>query len=312
MDTEIGECGFSAHELQTGYSLLQEPDATLAPFMVPRGLPQTDLVAKLFSNFREMAGIFNRHKEKLLTQQVEGANRNRHLRQLSKGEIVFRKLPPKARQQKHWLGVPSQGPYEVVRQTTFNSAQLRDPATGEMVDGAADIPLEQILVGPRRSMLQFEESGHDRSLGQMIEGKVTGLPEGVVATGYKPSKTKGWRGLVKGHVIVYRTDGSRELSVAMVDWNNRNEDSVVAVSHRTIWVGTTLVHKKEYRRTDTEGVEVVLEPTGEEVKLTIQYVNIVRKVELQQTGRMFQGDSTALAKGGWKFRVDQLESGKSC
>ena len=31
MDTEIGECGFSAHELQTGYSLLQEPDATPAP-----------------------------------------------------------------------------------------------------------------------------------------------------------------------------------------------------------------------------------------------------------------------------------------
>ena len=28
MDTEIGETGFSAHELQTGYSLLQEPDAT--------------------------------------------------------------------------------------------------------------------------------------------------------------------------------------------------------------------------------------------------------------------------------------------
>ena len=35
MDTEIAECGFSAHELQTGYSLLLEPDVTLAPFMVP-------------------------------------------------------------------------------------------------------------------------------------------------------------------------------------------------------------------------------------------------------------------------------------
>ena len=98
MDTEIGECGFSAHELQTGYSLLQEPDATLAPFMVPRGLPQTDIVAKLFCNFREMSGIFNRHKEKLLAAQVEGANKNRHLRQLREGETVFRKLPPKARQ----------------------------------------------------------------------------------------------------------------------------------------------------------------------------------------------------------------------
>ena len=51
MDTEIGECGFSAHELQTGYSLLQEPDVTLAPFLVPRGLPQTDVVAKLFNGW---------------------------------------------------------------------------------------------------------------------------------------------------------------------------------------------------------------------------------------------------------------------
>eukprot|EP00973_Karenia_brevis_P069740 9696472-Karenia_brevis.AAC.1 len=63
MDTEIGECGFSAHELQTGYSLLQEPDVTLAPFMVPRGVAETDIVARLFSNFRELAGIFNRAKE---------------------------------------------------------------------------------------------------------------------------------------------------------------------------------------------------------------------------------------------------------
>ena len=66
MDTEIGECGFSAHELQTGYSLLQEPDATLAPFMVPRGTAQTDIAARLFSNFAACAGIMNRHKEQLL------------------------------------------------------------------------------------------------------------------------------------------------------------------------------------------------------------------------------------------------------
>ncbi len=65
MDTEIGECGFSAHELQTGYSLVQEPDVTLAPFMVPNGLPQTDICARLFCNFRTMAGILHRHKEQI-------------------------------------------------------------------------------------------------------------------------------------------------------------------------------------------------------------------------------------------------------
>ena len=51
LDTEIGEGGFSAHELQTGYALLQEPDVTLAPFLVPRGMVETDIVARLFSNF---------------------------------------------------------------------------------------------------------------------------------------------------------------------------------------------------------------------------------------------------------------------
>ena len=66
MDTQIGESGFSPHELQTGYSLLQEPDATLAPFMVPKGTPQTDIAARLFSNFRALSGIMNRHKDQLL------------------------------------------------------------------------------------------------------------------------------------------------------------------------------------------------------------------------------------------------------
>ena len=51
MDTKIKESGFSAHELQTGYSLLQHPDVTLAPFLVPRGAVQTDIAARLFSNF---------------------------------------------------------------------------------------------------------------------------------------------------------------------------------------------------------------------------------------------------------------------
>ena len=67
MDIEIGETGFSAHELQTGLSLLQEPEATLAPFLVPRGTAQTNIAVRLFSNFRELSGILNRHKEQMLT-----------------------------------------------------------------------------------------------------------------------------------------------------------------------------------------------------------------------------------------------------
>jgi len=163
LDTEIGECGFSAHELQTGYSLLQEPDATLAPFMVPRGTPQTDTVARLFSNFRELAGILNRHKEASLLRQKDTLNQSRHLRILHPGEVVFRKMPSKARPAKHLLAEPSSGPYEVWKQHSFSSVQLRDPSTGNFVDGGRDIPLEQILTGPKRSKLLFEP-GTGRSI----------------------------------------------------------------------------------------------------------------------------------------------------
>eukprot|EP00973_Karenia_brevis_P091831 12409363-Karenia_brevis.AAC.1 len=80
------------------------------------------------------------------------------MRQLIPGEVVFRRMPPKATAPKHLLGVPSMGPYVVVRQNTFSSVVLKDPATGLMVDNGADIPLEQILAGPKRGQLQFEQS----------------------------------------------------------------------------------------------------------------------------------------------------------
>ena len=191
MDTEIGACGFSAHELQTGYSLLQTPDVTLAPFMVPRGTAQTDIAARLFSNFREMAGILNRHKEALLSKQQAQGNKHRHMRQLIPGEVVFRQMPGKARPAKHLLVPTSAGPYVVANQSTFSSARLKDPATGHFVDNGADIPLEQILAGPRRGLLKLESSVGDRSIGQMISGTAQdGFPKEVAATGWKPGKSR--------------------------------------------------------------------------------------------------------------------------
>ena len=186
-------------------------------------------MARLFSNYRELVGILNRHKEFGLAKSVEVANRTRHLRQLMPGEIVFRRMPMKARLGKHLLGEPSSGPYVVVAQNTFSSAKLKDPATGEMVDQGADIPLEQILVGPRRSQLKFEVSDgtSGRSIGQMLgnvsssatcgtdastAGTEARLPPQVVATGWKPGKKNGWQNLAKGQVIAYRGDSSREVS----------------------------------------------------------------------------------------------------
>ena len=99
------------------------------------------------------------------------ANRTRHTRVLNPGEVVFRRLPKKAQPAKHLLEPPSDGPYVVVRQATLNSVQLKDLETGEMVAEGADIPLEQILAGPRRSMLRFEPVDNGRSVGEMIRGR---------------------------------------------------------------------------------------------------------------------------------------------
>eukprot|EP00973_Karenia_brevis_P057721 8029201-Karenia_brevis.AAC.1 len=91
------------------------------------------------------------------------------------------------------------GPYVVVRQDTFSSVVLKHPATGQMVDRGADIPLEQIPAGPRRGQHQFEQCQANRSIGQMISGNESDIPHEVKATGWKPGKKKGWKGLVRGH-----------------------------------------------------------------------------------------------------------------
>ena len=151
LDTEVNESGFSAHELQTGYALLQTEDVTMAPFRVPRGTAETDLVTKLFNNFRQLYGILERCKRERLTKACAVVNNHRHIRVLQPGEMVFRKLPPKARPNKGTLVPATTGPYRVERQRTYNSVQLSDPATGKMIGGDLkpdDIPLEQILVGP--------------------------------------------------------------------------------------------------------------------------------------------------------------------
>eukprot|EP00973_Karenia_brevis_P047100 6537121-Karenia_brevis.AAC.1 len=71
--------------------------------MVPRGTAEMGIVARLFSNFRELAGIRYRAQESALAKQEEQVNRTRHMRQLIPGEIVFRRMPPKARAPKHLL-----------------------------------------------------------------------------------------------------------------------------------------------------------------------------------------------------------------
>ena len=74
-----------------------------------------------------------------------------------------------------------------------------------------------------------------------------------------------------------------------------------------VWTGTSVRHLREYRKTDAEGSEIVLEPTEEPVRCIIFYRALVKVVELYVDGRMMQGDATALSKGGWTFKLEEGE-----
>jgi len=114
-----------------------------------------------------------------------------------------------------------------------------------VVEGGINIPLEQILAGPRRSLLEFQKTSDVRSVGQMLAGdNVAGtLPPEVVATGWKVGKKGGWKGLVRGQYIAYRPDASRRLAVAKVLYNDREAQSVEVHTCRSMWVGTAVLHK---------------------------------------------------------------------
>ncbi len=53
------------------------------------------------------------------------------------------------------------------------------------------------------------------------------------------------------------------------------------------------------------------EPTEEIVRCQIPYRALVKVVELYVDGRMFQGDASALSKGGWSFKLDAGERVRS-
>ena len=72
-----GPHGFSAHDLSCAYAIASPTDAQLAPFRVPKGLPETDTVARLFSNFKEMYGMFTRKAREKSFQDMMRENRIR-------------------------------------------------------------------------------------------------------------------------------------------------------------------------------------------------------------------------------------------
>eukprot|EP00969_Alexandrium_andersonii_P240380 10611974-Alexandrium_andersonii.AAC.1 len=64
--------------MSTGYALASSVDARLTPFMVPQGLPETDVAARLFSGFRELYGLFQRLNQEASLKMQDYVNRTRH------------------------------------------------------------------------------------------------------------------------------------------------------------------------------------------------------------------------------------------
>ena len=102
-----GAHGLSAHDLSCGFAVAQAVDDRLKPFVVAAGAPETEIAARLFTNFRMLYGLFNKIKtEEALKAQMQ-LNISRHARTFEPGDTVFRRLPIGARLPKHspWMAV---------------------------------------------------------------------------------------------------------------------------------------------------------------------------------------------------------------
>ena len=180
------------------------------------GLPETDICVRLFSNFKELYGIFSRFSQDAALKAQFKRNRHRTIRNYEPGETVFRRLPKVARLPKHLFSSPTTGPYVVVRQYTSSSVVLKDPITGKMVDGGANIPLDQILGGPVRNPLIWEKDNEVRSAGQMLDEVHKGVLD---AHGDKRVGPRlGWGKLAPGAYVAYQQQigsapSARKLSV---------------------------------------------------------------------------------------------------
>ena len=159
-----GAHGFSAHDLSCAHSIITDTDAKLAPFRVPQGLPESDQVARLFSNFRSIFGQFTRVNREQSIATINAANRDRVTHTFEPGETVFRRMPRNSRLPKHLLPPPSRGPYKVHCQPDPFNLILKEPDRDVLVDGGAKIPMDQILAGPRRARLEFADESDVRPI----------------------------------------------------------------------------------------------------------------------------------------------------
>ena len=119
-----GVHGLSARDMSCGYALASAVDKTLAPFLVPLGLPESDVAARMFTNFRELYSVFSRATQEQAYRSQLKENHTRYDRTFEPGETVFRRQPRGSRLPKHLFSESSTGPYRVAQQHKPSSIVL--------------------------------------------------------------------------------------------------------------------------------------------------------------------------------------------
>ena len=205
-------------------------------------------------------------------------NRRRNLRVFDEGEMVYRKKPAFARPPKQLMADPISGPYVVVGQSTTSSVILKDPETGVLVDGGANIPVEQILAGPRRPPFTFAADSEVRSIGARVRG------DGGARSGARPGKRAGWGSLAPAAYVAYQTvptgPEAKKLTIGKVVTNDREAQTVLVQPHRARWMSVKIVHEPLF--TGPRGL--TSEPTGKQALDTVRYEALVKSVSLLRDG----------------------------
>jgi hypothetical protein len=224
------------------------------------------------------------------------------------GEVLVRRLPRFARPPKHLLGEASSGPYVVVDQKTLSSVVLKDPATGELVDGGSNIPLDQILAGPRLSKIAFalDEESEVRGWGQMLRREGAPPPGRVGLRGV--GRRKGWAGLTGGAFVAYQSvrNGPRakELDVGLVIRKLHADERVLLHPYKGVWRQLRVCHYPRYR---TEAGDLSTDPSPRQAEETVRYSALVLQVELLRGGELTYGSARTLSDRGWGLRVEVAE-----
>ena len=116
--------GFSARDLESGWSLASPLEQALRPFDVPSGAPEEVVARRLFYRFRGIKVLFDdwvRNKDARVEELV---NARRVLRSWRVGDLVYRKKPSAARQPRGGLWSVTEGPFVVVEVLTPQAVRL--------------------------------------------------------------------------------------------------------------------------------------------------------------------------------------------